>query len=195
MLKKVIALCFFVGLVGSASLVTASSRYEIDSVHSTVGFAVKHMLFSTVRGKFNDVRANLEFDTNTNTINNLQAEILVASVDTDNEDRDAHLRSNDFFDANNHPKMTFKSTAVEELSDNKYRVEGLLTIRNISQPITLEGQLLGSMPGRVAFQAEGQINRQDFDVKWNKPIQQAAGMMVSDEVNLLIEVAMYVPKN
>ncbi|MFZ9047002.1 MAG: YceI family protein [bacterium] len=195
MLKKVIALCFFVGLVGSASLVTASSRYEIDSVHSTVGFAVKHMLFSTVRGKFNDVRANLEFDTNTNTINNLQAEILVASVDTDNEDRDAHLRSNDFFDANNHPKMTFKSTAVEELSDNKYRVEGLLTIRNISQPITLEGQLLGSMPGRVAFQAEGQINRQDFDVKWNKPIQQAAGMMVSDEVDLLIEVAMYVPKN
>jgi len=163
--------------------------------HSTVGFAVKHMLFSTVRGKFNDVRANLEFDTNTNTINNLQAEILVASVDTDNEDRDAHLRSNDFFDANNHPKMTFKSTAVEELSDNKYRVEGLLTIRNISQPITLEGQLLGSMPGRVAFQAEGQINRQDFDVKWNKPIQQAAGMMVSDEVDLLIEVAMYVPKN
>lgn len=195
MLQKVIALCFFVGLVGSASLVTASSRYEIDSVHSTVGFAVKHMLFSTVRGKFNDVRANLEFDTNTNTINNLQAEILVASVDTDNEDRDAHLRSNDFFDANNHPKMTFKSTAVEELSDNKYRVEGLLTIRNISQPITLEGQLLGSMPGRVAFQAEGQINRQDFDVKWNKPIQQAAGMMVSDEVDLLIEVAMYVPKN
>ena len=195
MLKKVIALCFFVGLVGSASLVTASSRYEIDSVHSTVGFAVKHMLFSTVQGKFNDVRANLEFDTNTNTINNLQAEILVASVDTDNEDRDAHLRSNDFFDANNHPKMTFKSTAVEELSDNKYRVEGLLTIRNISQPITLEGQLLGSMPGRVAFQAEGQINRQDFDVKWNKPIQQAAGMMVSDEVDLLIEVAMYVPKN
>jgi len=195
MLKKVIALCFFVGLVGSASLVTASSRYEIDSVHSTVGLAVKHMLFSTVRGKFNDVRANLEFDTNTNTINNLQAEILVASVDTDNEDRDAHLRSNDFFDANNHPKMTFKSTAVEELSDNKYRVEGLLTIRNISQPITLEGQLLGSMPGRVAFQAEGQINRQDFDVKWNKPIQQAAGMMVSDEVDLLIEVAMYVPKN
>ena len=195
MLKKVIALCFFVGLVGSASLVTASSRYEIDSVHSTVGFAVKHMLFSTVRGKFNDVRANLEFDTNTNTINNLQAEILVASVDTDNEDRDAHLRSNDFFDANNHPKMTFKSTAVEELSDNKYRVEGLLTIRNISQPITLEGQLLGSMPGRVAFQAEGRINRQDFDVKWNKPIQQAAGMMVSDEVDLLIEVAMYVPKN
>lgn len=195
MLKKVIVLCFFVGLVGSASLVTASSRYEIDSVHSTVGFAVKHMLFSTVRGKFNDVRANLEFDTNTNTINNLQAEILVASVDTDNEDRDAHLRSNDFFDANNHPKMTFKSTAVEELSDNKYRVEGLLTIRNISQPITLEGQLLGSMPGRVAFQAEGQINRQDFDVKWNKPIQQAAGMMVSDEVDLLIEVAMYVPKN
>lgn len=195
MLKKVIALCFFVGLVGSASLVTASSRYEIDSVHSTVGFAVKHMLFSTVRGKFNDVRANLEFDTNTNTINNLQAEILVASVDTDNEDRDAHLRSNDFFDANNHPKMTFKSTAVEVLSDIKYRVEGLLTIRNISQPITLEGQLLGSMPGRVAFQAEGQINRQDFDVKWNKPIQQAAGMMVSDEVDLLIEVAMYVPKN
>ena len=195
MLKKVIALCFFVGLVGSASLVIASSRYEIDSVHSTVGFAVKHMLFSTVRGKFNDVRANLEFDTNTNTINNLQAEILVASVDTDNEDRDAHLRSNDFFDANNHPKMTFKSTAVEELSDNKYRVEGLLTIRNISQPITLEGQLLGSMPGRVSFQAEGQINRQDFDVKWNKPIQQAAGMMVSDEVDLLIEVAMYVPKN
>jgi polyisoprenoid-binding protein YceI len=195
MLKKVIALCFFVGLVGSASLVTASSRYEIDSVHSTVGFAVKHMLFSTVRGKFNDVRANLEFDTNTNTINNLQAEILVASVDTDNEDRDAHLRSNDFFDANNHPKMTFKSTAVEVLSDNKYRVEGLLTIRNISQPITLEGQLLGSMPGRVVFQAEGQINRQDFDVKWNKPIQQAAGMMVSDEVDLLIEVAMYVPKN
>ena len=79
-------------------------------------------------------------------------------------------------------------------ANGNYRVDGILTIRDVSKPITLEGKMLGMMPGRVAFEAAGQINRQDFNVTWNKALQSAGGLMVSDEVDLNIEVALYVPE-
>ncbi|MEC7193564.1 MAG: YceI family protein, partial [SAR324 cluster bacterium] len=159
-----------------------------------VGFAVKHMLFSTVRGKFNDVRATAEIDEQTGSLSSVNAEISVASVDTDNAKRDGHLRSDDFFNAERYPTITFESTSIAPGANGNYRVDGILTIRDVSKPITLEGKLLGKMPGRVAFEAAGQINRQDFNVTWNKALQSAGGLMVSDEVDLNIEVALYVPE-
>ena len=180
--------------ISGLTMVQASSRYQLDVVHSTVGFAVKHMLFSTVRGKFNDVQATAEIDEQTGSLRSVNAEISVASVDTDNAKRDGHLRSDDFFNAERYPTITFESTSIEPEGNGNYRVDGILTIRDVSKPITLEGKLLGKMPGRVAFEAAGQINRQDFNVTWNKALQSAGGLMVSDEVDLNIEVALYIPQ-
>jgi polyisoprenoid-binding protein YceI len=180
--------------ISGITMAQASSRYRLDVVHSTVGFAVKHMLFSTVRGKFNDVQATAQIDEQTGSLRSVNAEISVASVDTDNAKRDGHLRSDDFFNAEQYPTITFESTSIESEGSGSYRVDGILTIRDVSKPITLEGKLLGRMPGRVAFEAAGQINRQDFNVTWNKALQSAGGLMVSDEVDLDIEVALYVPQ-
>ena len=180
--------------ISGITMAQASSRYRLDVVHSTVGFAVKHMLFSTVRGKFNDVQATVQIDEQTGSLRSVNAEISVASVDTDNAKRDGHLRSDDFFNADQYPTITFESTSIESEGNGNYRVDGILTIRDVSKPITLEGKLLGKMPGRVAFEAAGQINRQDFNVTWNKALQSAGGLMVSDEVDLDIEVALYVPQ-
>ena len=180
--------------ISGMTMAQASSRYQLDVVHSTVGFAVKHMLFSTVRGKFNDVQATAEIDEQPGSLSSVNAEISVASVDTDNAKRDGHLRSDDFFNAERYPTITFESTSIEPEGNGNYRVDGILTIRDVSKPITLEGKLLGKMPGRVAFGAAGQINRQDFNVTWNKALQSAGGWMVSDEVDLNIEVAMYIPQ-
>ena len=172
----------------------AATRYQLDASHSTVGFAVKYKLFSTVRGKFNDVRATAEIDEATGSLNAVRAEIKVASVDTDNPKRDGHLKSDDFFNAQRFPNITFESTSVKLEGNGEYSVNGILTIRDVSKPITLEGKMLGKIPGRVAFEASGQINRQDFNVTWNKVLQAVGGLMVSDEVDLNIEVALYVPE-
>ena len=185
-----IGFVYFAGPTG----VQAASRYQLDAVHSTVGFAVKHTLFSNVRGKFNDVRATADIDEQTGSLSSVNAEISVASVDTDNAKRDGHLRSDDFFNAGRYPTITFESTSIVPEANGNYRVDGILTIRDVSKPITLEGKMLGMMPGRVAFEAAGQINRQDFNVTWNKALQSAGGLMVSDEVDLNIEVALYVPE-
>ena len=172
----------------------ATTRYQLDATHSTVGFTVKYKLFSTVRGKFNDVRAIAEIDEATGSLSAVRAEIKVASVDTDNPKRDGHLKSDDFFNAQRFPNITFESTSVKLEGNGEYSVNGILTIRDVSKPITLEGKMLGKIPGRVAFEASGQINRQDFNVTWNKVLQAVGGLMVSDEVDLNIEVALYVPK-
>ena len=185
-----ISFVYVAGTIG----VHAASRYQLDTVHSKVGFAVKHMLFSTVRGKFNDVRATADIDEQTGSLSSVNAEISVASVDTDNAKRDGHLISDDFFNTERYPTITFESTSIVPEANGNYRVDGILTIRDVSKPITLEGKMLEMMLGRVAFEAAGQINRQDFNVTWNKALQSAVGLMVSDEVDLNIAVTLYVPE-
>lgn len=194
-MKKLTAILATLFVIGSFVSVQAANQYVIDQVHSTVGFTVKHMLFSTVRGNFNDVNASVEIDPDTKDLNNIRAEIMVASVDTDNAKRDGHLRSDDFFNAEMYPTITFESTKVERTGGNNYRVEGNLTIRDVTKPVVLEGEMLGFLPGRAAFRAEGQINRMDYNVKWNRPLQKLGGVTVSEEVGLAIEVAMTLPNS
>ena len=191
MFWAMIGFVYLSGFIGAH----AATRYQLDVTHSTVGFAVKYKLFSTVRGKFNDVRATAEIDEATGSLSAVRAEIKVASVDTDNPKRDGHLRSDDFFNAQRFPNITFESTNLKLEGSGEYRVDGILTIRDVSKSITLKGKMLGKIPGRVAFEATGQINRQDFNVTWNKAFQAVGGLMVSDEVDLNIEVALYVPKS
>ncbi len=185
-----IGFVYFAGTIG----VHAASRYQLDAVHSTVGFVLKHMLFSTVRGKFNDVRATAQIDEKSGSLSSVNTEISVASVYTDNAKRDGHLISDDFFNTERYPTITFESTSIVLEANGNYRVDGILTIRDVSKPITLEGKMLEMMLGRVAFEAAGQINRQDFNVTWNKSLQSAVGLMVSDEVDLNIAVTLYVPE-
>ena len=185
-----IGFVYFAGTIG----VHAASRYQLDAVHSTVGFVVKHMLFSTVRGKFNDVRATAQIDEKSGSLSSVNTEISVAYVDTDNAKRDGHLISDDFFNTERYPTITFESTSIVPEANGNYRVDGILIIRDVSKPITLEGKMLEMMLGRVAFEAAGQINRQDFNVTWNKALQSAVGLMVSDEVDLNIAVTLYVPE-
>ena len=185
-----IGFVYFAGTIG----VHAASRYQLDAVHSTVVFVVKHMLISTVRGKFNDVRATAQIDEKSGSLSSVNTEISVASVDTDNAKRDGHLISDDFFNTERYPTITFESTSIVPEANGNYRVDGILTIRDVSKPITLEGKMLEMMLGRVAFEAAGQINRQDFNVTWNKALQSAVGLMVSDEVDLNIAVTLYVPE-
>ena len=119
---------------------------------------------------------------------------LDAVVDTDNAKRDGHLISDDFFNTERYPTITFESTSIVPEANGNYRVDGILTIRDVSKPITLGWKMLEMMLGRVAFEVAGQINRQDFNVTWNKSLQSAVGLMVSDEVDLNIAVTLYVPE-
>ena len=146
-----ISFAYFAGTIG----VHAASRYQLDAVHSTVGFVVKHTLFSTVRGKFNDVRATAQIDEKSGSLSSVNTEISVASVDTDNAKRDGHLISDDFFNTERYPTITFKSTSIVPEANGNYHVDGILTIRDVSKPITLEGKMLEMMLGRVAFEAAG----------------------------------------
>jgi polyisoprenoid-binding protein YceI len=166
--------------------------WSIDTVHSHVGFAVKHMMVSTVRGQFKSYSAKLRLDPKDFTRSKFEGEIDVASVDTNNADRDAHLRTNDFFDVANHPKITFKSTRIELKDGGEYAVTGDLTIRGVTRPVTLDVEFSGTSKNPygktvAGLSATGTINRKDFGVAFNA-ILETGGVAVAEKVKLEVEV-------
>ena len=166
--------------------------WQIDTAHTHVGFSVKHMMVSTVRGQFKQYRGSLELDANDFSRSQFAGEIDVASIDTGNADRDGHLRTNDFFDATNHPKITFKSTKIEPKSEGEYVVHGNLTIRGVTKPIALDVEFHGTSKSPygktlAGFSASGTLNRKDFGVNFNAALE-TGGVVVSDKVKLEIEV-------
>ena len=168
------------------------TRWNIDPIHSEIGFSVKHMMVSNVRGRFNDVTGYIDFDPDDPTGAKIDVEIGTASVDTRQEQRDNHLRSTDFFDAENHPKMTFVSTEVEHVKKNEYRVTGDLTIRGTTSKVTLDATFEGVHPDpyggvRTGFSATGKINRHDFGLSYNAAIE-TGGVVVGNEVKIQLEV-------
>jgi polyisoprenoid-binding protein YceI len=166
--------------------------WSIDTVHSQVGFAVKHMMVSTVRGQFRGYRATLvRLDPKDFTKSRFEGEVDVASVDTGNPDRDAHLRTNDFFDAPNHPTITFRSTKIEAKDAGDYRVHGDLTIRGVTQPVTLDVEYHGTSKNPygktvTGLSATGTINRKDFGVSFNALLE-TGGVAVAEKVKLELE--------
>lgn len=163
----------------------------IDDVHTHVGFSVKHMMVSTVRGQFKSYRGTLELDPVEFTRSRFSGEIDVASIDTGSPDRDAHLRTNDFFDAANHPKITFASTRIEKKGDG-YVVHGDLGIRGVTRPVALEVEFLGTSKNPygktvAGLSARGSINRKDFGVSFNALLE-TGGVAVSDKVKLEVDV-------
>lgn len=164
--------------------------WSVDPVHSHVGFSVRHMMVTTVRGTFKTFSGTMSIGDDFSSAS-IEGEIDVASIDTGNADRDNHLRANEFFDAPNHPKITFKSTRVEKKGDD-FVVHGDLTIRGVTKPISLDVEYAGSSKnpyGQVIVGASvrGSINRKDFGVSWSALLE-TGGMAVSDTVKLEIDV-------
>ncbi|MCU0685481.1 MAG: YceI family protein [Polyangiaceae bacterium] len=164
----------------------------LDSVHSHVGFSVKHMMVATVRGSFKSYRGDLRIDPKDFTRSTFEGEIDVSSLDTGNADRDAHLRAGDFFDATNHPKITFKSTGVEAKGEGEYVVRGDLTIRGVTKPVSLDVEFQGTSKNPygqtvTGLGVRGTINRKDFGVNFNALLE-TGGVAVGEKVKIEIDV-------
>ena len=185
---NVVTLIFLI--VASHSVSYAHKTFfEVDQKESKVGFMIKHKITRDVYGGFRNVEGNVTFDKEQNSIVNVVAKIDVNSIDTGNSKRDRHLKSPDFFDANNFPYIIFESSDVKKLENEKYIVIGLLTMRGISKNITLRGERKKNINNNImVFSAEFLIDRQDFGVSWNRPFQKIAGMMVSNEVKILLNI-------
>jgi len=171
------------------------TTWQIDAAHSSVELAVKHMMFTTVRGRFKDVKGTIEADEQNPDASTVNVEIAAASIDTGSPDRDAHLRSADFLDVENHPTLTFRSKRVEgamEKEGDKFRVVGDLTIRGTTMEVTLECQYEGTGKDpwggtRAGARAEARIDRRDWGLKWNQALE-TGGILVANEVRIEVEV-------
>ena len=183
-------LTFFFSQVFSFYLCAKPISYKLDTNNSKVGFSVKHKITRDVYGEFLISNGTADYNSKTKKIFNIESVIDVQSIDTGNTRRDRHLKSPDFFDANNHPKIYFKSKNVVLISENQYKVYGNLTMRGVKKEIILEGEKQKTQNGDLFFNAISIINRQDFGISWNKPFQKIAGMMVSNEVKIVLKIKM-----
>ena len=167
-----------------------TGTWMIDPVHSEVGFSVRHMMVSKVRGKFTKFSGQIV--TADDVLgSSVTAEIELASIETGAEQRDAHLRSPDFFDTANHPVMTYRSTGIRAQGDG-YVVDGELTLKGVTKSVPLTLELNGFGPDayggtRAGFTATAEINRQDFGVSWNAAME-TGGVVVSDKVAIHLEI-------
>lgn len=171
----------------------AKAKWNLDAVHSEVGFSVKHMMISKAKGTFDKFDAVVEADVEDLTSATIEVTIDATSINTRNEDRDNHLRSGDFFDAENHPTITFVATDIKSKGGNEYDVTGDLTIRGTTKPVTLdvtfEGQSKDPMGGSTVagFSGATKISREEFGLTWNAALE-TGGVLVSDEVKINFEL-------
>jgi len=168
----------------------AVGTYPIDTSHTRLGFAVRHMAVSKVRGDFKEFSGTLELAENP-TDSKVSVTIQAGSVDTNDENRDNHLRTNDFFDVENHPTWTFTSTAIRPISATEWNVDGDLTIRGVTKQVTLDAVLEGVVQDpygqhRVGFSAKTTIEREEFGVSFNG-VMEAGGLVVGKKVDIEIE--------
>lgn len=178
-----------------ASLLSSSTAWaatwQLDPTHSKVGFAVSHLMVSTVEGESQQVEASLDYEPDAGTFG-VEVTVDLSSVDTANDQRDDHLRSSDFLDIANHPNMTFVSREVKLRRNGRFTIEGDLTLRGVTRSVTLEGRGLDQVVAdpwgntRVGASARGEINRKDFGVSWNTALE-TGGVLVGDTVELRIE--------
>ena len=172
----------------------SSTTWQIDPAHSTIEFAVKHMMFTTVRGRFKGFTGTVRVDEQNPDRSSVEVEIDASSIDTGAPDRDAHLRSADFLDVEHHPRLTFRSTRVEGAhakQGDRFRVTGDLQIRGTSIPVTLDAALegIGRDPWgkeRAGFAAKTEIDRREWGLRWNQALE-TGGVLVGHSVRIEIE--------
>ena len=172
---------------------TATGTYAIDATHSRIGFVARHAMVTKVRGSFNEFEGTGFFDADRPENSHLELVIQAASIDTRNADRDGHLRSNDFFDMDQYPQITFRSTSVEQAREGEYRVTGDLTIKGVTKPVTVDFDYTGVAVDpfgnhRLGLEGTTTINRKDWGVSWNAPLE-AGGVLVSEKVTLEFDVS------
>lgn len=172
---------------------TATGTYTIDPTHSRIGFVARHAMITKVRGSFNEFTGSGYFDAENPSASHLELTVEAASIDTRNADRDGHLRSNDFFDMDTYPQITFASTAVEAVGDETYRVTGDLTIKGVTKPVTVDLTYEGTATDpfgnqRLGLEGSVVVNRKDWGVTWNAPLE-AGGVLVGEKVTLEFEVS------
>jgi polyisoprenoid-binding protein YceI len=170
----------------------ALEKWNIDVVHSTIGFTVRHLMVSKVHGLFTKWNGTFEFDEQSPARSHVEVQIEVSSVDTREPQRDAHLKSGDFFEAEKFPFITFKSTKVESGAKDHFKVTGDFTLRGVTRPVVLDVEYAGrathpQMGERAGFSAHTSINRKDFGVNFNQVLD-AGGVALSEKVDINIEI-------
>ena len=175
-----------------ATQATQQSIWALDPSHTLVEFSVRHMMVATVKGRFGGVQGNVVIDEESGTPVSVDVTIDAASVDTRDEKRDAHLRSADFFDVENHPHLTFKSTRIERVGDEQFTIVGDLTIRGTTREVTLDTTFngRGTNPWGQAVagaSATTSVNRHDYGLSWNVALE-TGGFLVGDTIKISLEV-------
>ena len=169
-----------------------TNNWNLDTVHSGINFSVRHMVVSKVRGRFTKFSGNVELDESDLARSVVEATIDTSSIDTGTAQRDDHLRSADFFDVEHFPQIQFRSTRIEKLGGDRYRLTGDLTIRDVTRPIAIDAEYGGRGKDpwgneRVGFTAKGALDRKDFGLKWNQALE-TGGVLVSDRVEIELEM-------
>ena len=187
---KLILIALIIGLF-AVSAAFASDEYEIDAVHSSIGFSVRHLMISNVTGNFNDFSGKLLFDENDLTKSSIEIEIKSASINTNNEGRDNHLRAADFFNVEKFPAITFKSSKVEK-SGETYVLFGTFTMHGVSKEISIPFEFIGKIKGpdgkqRLGFEGSTKLDRKDFGITWNKTLDEG-GIAVGNEVKVQLNI-------
>jgi polyisoprenoid-binding protein YceI len=163
-----------------------------DPTHSFVQFSIRHMMFSEVQGRFINFRATLQQPDEDFTGSVIEAVIETASITTENEDRDAHLRSAEFFDSDKYPEITFSGTSFKQVSDDRYVIAGNLSMHGVTKQVTLHASYLGAGKDpwgndRIGFKATAKLNRYDFGLQWNQALE-AGGILVGKEVDITLVI-------
>jgi polyisoprenoid-binding protein YceI len=170
----------------------AKSKWAVDVSHSSIDFSIKHMMIAKVKGAFHSFNAEIEADPYDLTTADIQVSVELASIDTRNSDRDNHLRTGDFFDIENHPNMTFKSSEIVKTGDGEYKVTGSFSLHGVTRQesfdVTFEGA--GKDPWgneKLGFSAHGSIKRSDYGLTYNAVLE-TGGVLIGDEVKVSIEL-------
>ncbi|MEP6851716.1 MAG: YceI family protein [bacterium] len=177
----------------ATSVADVTGDYVIDPIHSRIGFVARHAMVTKVRGGFTRFTGSLHLDGQNHEVSHAQLEVEVVSVDTRNEQRDGHLRTNDFFDAENHPLITFASTGVERVDDDNFRVTGDLTIKGVTRSVTVDWEYNGLATDpygnfRAGFEGKTTLNRSDFGINFNAALE-TGGVLVSDKIQLEFDIS------
>jgi polyisoprenoid-binding protein YceI len=192
-MKRIYAIAIVVIAALAGFTASAQTKWTVDKGHSNVKFAVTHMVVSEMEGTFKVFDGTMEHTKADFSDAKISFAIDVASVNTDNERRDGHLKSDDFFNAEKFPKMTFVSTSVKPLGGNKYELAGNLTIRDVTKPVVFQvthgGVLTTSRGAKAGFKATTTINRFDYNLKWDRATE-TGGLVVSKDVTIQVNVEM-----
>ncbi|MCX2181660.1 YceI family protein [Streptomyces sp. SKN60] len=175
------------------ALAALTGDYTIDPAHSSIGFTVRHAMVTNVRGTFAEHEGSLKLNGTDPAASSASIDVRIASIDTGIADRDGHLRSGDFFDAETFPLMTFRSTEAAHLGGDKYQVKGDLTIKDVTKPLAIDLEFNGTATDvygneRVGFEGTAEILRSDWGLTWNAALE-TGGVMVSDKVKLNFDIS------